>query len=342
MSGRSCVTNLLVFLDSLTNYIDNGWPVDVVYLDFAKAFDKVPHHRLLMKLASHGITGKVAGWIKAWLSNRTQRVVLNGKKSQCKPVRSGVPHGSVLGPLLFLIFINDIDSGVSNTILKFADDTKLLAPVNSPNNALSLQEDLNQLFNWSQEWQMLFNVEKCKTIHFGYNNPEYPYSMDGKNLSSVDHEKDLGVIIHSSLKPAVHIAEKVKKANRFLGMINRTFKHRSKQMMLQLYKSMVRPHLDYASAAWSPHQKNHIDLLEKVQRRFTRMVPGLSPLPYEERLKKLKLTTLQTRRTRADLLEVFKMFSGDTKVKPEVLFERSESSTRGHRHKLFKQRCSLV
>ena len=125
MKNRSCLTNLLQFLETVTDYIDRGYPVDVIYLNFQKDFDKVPHRRLIHKLTAHGIGGKVLNWIRDWLSGREQRVVLLGSTSTWSPIKSGVPQGSVLGPVLFYIYINDIDDVVSSKILKFADDTKL-------------------------------------------------------------------------------------------------------------------------------------------------------------------------------------------------------------------------
>jgi len=161
-SGRSCLSNLLEFLDKVTKAIDEGNSVDVVYLDFAKAFDKAPHQRLLSKLRAHGIRGNVLCWIENWLLNRKQRVCVNGYQSSWQSVLSKVPQGSVLGPVLFLIFINDLDTGIVNHILKFADDTKVFGNINHVSDSIKLQEDLNALFNWSQDWQMKFNVDKCK------------------------------------------------------------------------------------------------------------------------------------------------------------------------------------
>jgi len=158
--GRSCLTNLLTFLDKVTSDIDTGKDVDVIFLDFAKAFDKVPHQRLLQKLTSHGITGKLLQWISNWLSNRKQRVCINGSLSDWIQVLSGVPQGSVLGPILFLIFINDLECGITNWILKFADDTKIFGPVCDYNDYTAFQEDLNRLFSWTTDWQMAFNIEK--------------------------------------------------------------------------------------------------------------------------------------------------------------------------------------
>jgi len=155
--GRSCLTNLISFLDKVTSEVDPGKDVDVIFLDFAKAFDKVPHQRLLQKLASHGITGKLLKWISNWLSNRMQRVCVNGSLSDWILVLSGVPQGSVLGPMLFLIFINDLDCGIIKWILKFADNTKIFGPICDCNDYMVFQEDLNRLFSWSTNWQMAFN-----------------------------------------------------------------------------------------------------------------------------------------------------------------------------------------
>ena len=162
--GRSCLTNLLVYLDKVTMYIDQGLPVDSIYLDFSKAFDRVPHARLESKLKSHGIGGVLSDWITEWLTDRVQRVVVNGKTSEWSPVRSGVPQGSILGPVLFVIFINDLDKDVRNHILKFADDTKLFSQVSTYEDAEKLQNDLSTLHEWSNKWSILFNAEKCKCI----------------------------------------------------------------------------------------------------------------------------------------------------------------------------------
>ena len=155
---------------------------------------------------------------------------------------------------------------------------------------------------WSEEWQMKFNVNKCKVMHLGYNNTSYEYSMNDEVLIDTEEERDLGVTIHKSLKPSCHIAHCVKKANQMLGMIRRSFHYKDRKTMLLLYKSMVRPHLEYAVQAWCPNKISDIKLLEGVQRRFTKCIPELSKLPYEMRLKNLNLTTLETRRIQGDLI----------------------------------------
>jgi hypothetical protein len=180
MSGRSTATNMLVYMEALTKLLDEGHTVDVLYLDFAKAFDKVPHQRLLEKCKGLGLDGKVLEWIRVWLGGRKQRVVLNGEASEWSEVLSGVPQGSVLGPTLFLIFINDIDRAVdvtSTVLLKFADDTKVARVVESEEQREELQSAINKLVKWSEEWQMMFNAGKCHILHLGGRNAMYEYTM---------------------------------------------------------------------------------------------------------------------------------------------------------------------
>jgi len=339
---RSCVTNLLTFIDKATGCLDSGEPVDTIFLDFAKAFDKVPHRRLALKLSAHGITGKLLQWIVTRLSDRKQRVCVNGRKSSWHLVLSGVPQGSVLGPLLFLIYINDLDDGIINWILKFADDTKIFGRVTSVDQHTQLQDDLNTLLQWSKDWQMLFNIDKCKVMHFGRNNLMMDYTLDNKSLKVVQEEKDLGIVISQDLKASAQCIQAYSKANRMLGVINRSIVFKSASTMLNLYKSVVRPHLEYCTVAWSPHYVKDKELLERAQRRFTRMIPELKDLPYAERLGKLNLWTLEERRVRADLIEVYKIVHRLSAVPLEDLFDiENIGRTRGHSLKLRKKRCRL-
>jgi ribonuclease P/MRP protein subunit RPP40 len=316
-------------------------PVDVIYLDFQKAFDKVPHERLLKKIKAHGVTGKVVEWVKSWLKDRKQRVVLNGKRSQWSKVKSGVPQGSVLGPLLFVIFINDIDRGVVCRLLKFADDTKLIGRVKTEEDITLMREDLCRLYNWSCEWQMLFNIQKCKVLHFGYGNPEANYEMGTHTLDVVEEERDLGVLIDTKLTFSTQCLKAVNSANATLGMIKRTFVSRDKDILLQLYKSLVRPKLEYCIQVWRPWLLKDINLLEKVQRRATRMISGLEKMKYEDRLSALGLTTLQTRRLRGDLIEAFKICRNFEDVDYQQFFRLSNTGLRGHSLKMYKERARL-
>ena len=308
--NRSCLTNLLDFFEAVAGEVDRGEPVDVLYFDFRKAFDRVPHERLLLKLKALGIEGRLLDWIREWLKERRQRVVLGGEFSDWTTVTSGVPQGSVLGPVLFVIFINDIDEGIRSRIWKFADDLKMMGKVTAQEDIEQIKTDIDKLVEWSEDWQLSFNLDKCKVMHIGSKNKEQGYVMNGKDLKAVLEEKDLGVIVTTDFKVGRQCAEAAKKGNRILGMINRTFSCKSKGIVKQLYKSLVRPHLDSCVQVWRPHSKKDIEVLEKVQRRATRMVDGYRGMEYEERLKRIGLTTLEMRRERADLLEVFKILKG--------------------------------
>ena len=192
---------MLEFVNYVSNRIDEGKPVDVVYLDFQKAFDKVPHERLLVKLEAMGIKGMVLNWVREWLRDRSQRIVINGEESSWIKVTSGVPQGSVLGPVLFLVFINDLDSNIFSKILKFADDAKIVQEVHNVEGRDKLREDLSRLFKWSEEWQMNFNPDKCKIMHIGNENKLFDeYAIGGHMLEKVEEEKDLGVIINDKFK----------------------------------------------------------------------------------------------------------------------------------------------
>ena len=176
---RSCLTNLLSFLDRVTEELDRGGGMDVVYLDFAKAFDKVPHQRLLRKLERYGVSGNVLAWIRGWLLDRWQRVGVRGNWSGWRRALSGIPQGSVLGPVLLLVFIDDLEKGVMSGVLKFADDTKIFRRVDSDEDREALQRDLDRLVQWSEVWQMKFNVDKCKVMHLGRGNLGGSYVMGG-------------------------------------------------------------------------------------------------------------------------------------------------------------------
>ncbi|NEQ69831.1 MAG: hypothetical protein F6K21_30935 [Symploca sp. SIO2D2] len=333
---RSCLTNLLDFFSEIFQTYDETRSVDVIYFDFQKAFDKVPHKRLIAKIKAHGISGNVLKWIENWLNNRKQRVVINGSPSNYMPVTSGVPQGSVLGPILFLIYINDIDIGLMSKISKFADDTKIGGAAKTAEERAQLQEDVNKLIEWADKWQMKFNVDKCSTLHIGKNNEKHSYEMDGTIIPNVDKEKDLGVIISNDLKSSKQCMEAVKKANRMLGFIGRTFKYnKSKECILTLYNALVRPHLEYCVQFWSPHLDCDIKILEQVQRRMTKLIPKCRNMRYENSLAELNLFSLSKRRIRGDMIELFKIIHGfDNLDKLQYISFALDSGTRGHNLKL--------
>ena len=342
LKARSCLTNMLCFLEEITKWIDVGSPVDIIYLDFQKAFDKVPHQRLLLKLKAHGIGDSITDWIEQWLTDRRQRVVVDGEVSNWKSVLSGIPQGSVLGPILFLIYINDLDDSITSNILKFADDTKLFRKVNTDGDKQHLQNDLDRLVKWSEKWQMLFNFGKCKCLHIGHRNLNVNYKMGDTVLGTTVKEKDLGVTISADMKVSEQCGIAASKGNQILGLIRRNITYKGKKLIIPLYKAIVRPHLEYCIQAWRPYRKKDIDTLERIQRRATKMIPELRDLSYEERLKECGLTTLETRRLRGDQIEVFKILNGYENIDRNMFFSlKKDSRTRGHEVKLVKDQCRL-
>ena len=314
-AGKSVTTNLLEVMNIWTEAIMHNIPVDVLYLDYQKAFDCVPHKRLLLQVRSFGIQGEALNWIEAFLSNRRQKVRVNGSESSWAPVLSGIPQGSILGPILFSLFVNDIPGLLKSLVSMFADDTKVSIPLSSVDSMFQLQEDLWVLEDWAKNMMMKFHPLKCKVLHLGKNNPEARYYMhkeDGSlhKLESVDVEKDLGVHTDKDLKFTAHCQSKINIANKMLMYIKHTFKFIDENMFLLLYKTLVRPHLEFASTVWSPHHKYNIDAIERVQRRATKMLATLQDLSYSQRLEKLKLETLEYRRRRADLLEAYRIMNG--------------------------------
>ena len=340
LKARSCLTNMLCFLEEITKWIDVGSPVDIIYLDFQKAFDKVPHQRLLLKLKAHGIGDSITDWIEQWLTDRRQRVVVDGEVSNWKS--SGVPQGSVLGPILFLIYINDLDDSITSNVLKFVDDTKLFRKVNTDGDKQHLQNDLDRLVKWSEKWQMLFNFGKCKCLHTGHGNLNVNYKMGDTVLGTTVKERDLGVTISADMKVSEQCGIAASKGNQILGLIRRNITYKGKKLIIPLYKAIVRPHLEYCIQAWRPYRKKDIDTHKRIQRRATKMIPELRDLSYEERLKECGVTTLETRRLRGDQIEVFKILNGHENIDRNMFFSlKKDSRTRGHEVKLVKDQCRL-
>jgi len=337
-SGRSCLTNLLEFYHAMFQEYDRSGAVDVVFLDFQKAFDKVPHRRLMAKVRALGIGGQVARWIEEWLAGRRQRVVVRGTSSEWCDVTSGVPQGSVLGPLLFVIYINDIDSGLLTRMSKFADDTKLGVDAANEAEVEQLRRDLGRLGEWSEKWQMPFNTGKCSVVHVGVANPRTQYRLCGELISPKLSELDLGVVVNSEFKFGEQCIAAEKKAQKVLGYVKRLFVHRDRRTVMTLYKTLVRPILEYAVQFWSPTYRVDVDRLERVQRRATKLVPELRNFGYERRCRELDLLTLEQRRLRGQLIETFKIVRGHSTLDPGAIFSFNENPTRGHGFKLVPPR----
>lgn len=311
MKGRSCTTQLLSVYNRVGQCLDRGKQTDIVYLDFSKAFDSVSHRLLIHKLQIFGLHGNLLNWVTSYLSGRNQRVIVEGSYSDWLPVTSGVPQGSILGPLLFLLYINDMPlvANCSNIAL-FADDAKCIKKVSSLADALELQSDLSRLHNWSKEWCLCFNVDKCKvlTVSRALTTVSFDYNIGGCILEHVGNFKDLGVVVDSSLTFKDHVSSLICRANAVSGMIKRTVGYNApRNVTLQLYTALTRSSLDYCSPVWSPYLNCDIKQVESVQRSMTRYVLGYpNETSYQERCLQLNILPLSYRREVNDLILLFK------------------------------------
>lgn len=329
---RSVVSNLLSCLEAWTQAHDQGYPIDVIYVDYAKAFDTVPLGRLRLKLEHLGVRGRLLGWLGDYLTNRTFQVRIDGCFSGERQVASGVPQGSVLGPLLFLIYISDLPLNMLCHTTLFADDTKIYCDPSVHHGQLT--EDLATLEEWTTKWLIKLNANKCTVLHIGYSNPHLAYYINNHQLNHVEDQTDLGVTVASDLKWEPHIARIVKRANSMTYLVRRAFADMTEEMCLKIYKAYVRPLLEHAVVVWSPYFQKDIELLERVQRRFTKLPRTLKCKPYPERLKALGLKTLYDRRRRGDLIETYKILHGHYTCDVNFFVKNENFQLRGHSLKL--------
>ena len=275
LGGRSTILQLLIAMDEWTEILDRGGAMDVIYCDFQKAFDTVAHNRLMDALCHYGLKDPILSWIEDYLKNRKQQVSVNGSKSSLFDVSPRVPQGSVLGPLLFIIYINSmvVKAGDTNLLL-YADDVKLYREIKTDEDVETLQTDLDKLYDWTQYSLLKFHPDKCVVMRLMSSRskklkPNALYNMDERRLKAVSEEKDLGISFNDNLTFEKHINEKVNKANSLVGMVRRTFVYLDKDVFKVLFISIVRPHLEYGAPIWNPYTKKLINQIENVQRRAT-------------------------------------------------------------------------
>ena len=272
-SRHSCDTQLLLTTHDLQDLYDRNLQTDIAILDFSKAFDVVPHQRLLNKLENYGIKGPVLKWISNFLVGRQQQVVVDGTFSKPASVDSGVPQGTVLGPLLFLVFINDLPDVITHgtRVRLFADDCLLYRPIKSPHDQIILQNDIDRLIQWSKDWSMKFNASKCNimSVKRGLGIHRF-YHMDGHVLASTSTAKYLGITFTDNLSWSLHVAEIAKRANQKLGFCKRNLRGSPAKCKALAYTALIRSGLEYAASIWDPYLKKDINLLECVQRKSAR------------------------------------------------------------------------
>ena len=339
-TGRSTLTQLLNHFDKIYEGLVDGKDTDSIYLDYAKAFDRVDHDLLISKLERYGIHQSLINWIKSFLGDREQVVVLDGVHSFIAGILSGVPQGTVLGPLLFILFINDLELCVtSSTVGIFADDTRISKQIGSLNDCKLLQEDLNSVVFWSKSNNMQPHERKFELVIHKHKPgdllQEFPFSpltmcyttSSGESLYPSENVRDLGVTISHDLSWSRHICDTVAKARNVASWVLSVFKTRNKDVMLTLYKSLVRSILEFNSPVWNPTKIGEIQAIEGVQRTFTNRISALHSDDYWKRLKEMSLMSLQRRRERYIILQVWKILNG---VSPNDIGMRfSESSRRG-------------
>ena len=321
--NRSCLTQLIEHIDLVLKSLSEGEEVDVIYLDFSKAFDKVDHNILLAKLKLYGVTGKVYEWIESFLRGRKQSVVVDGQKSNVVEVDSSVPQGTVLGPVFFIIYVIDMIIRAKNsTAFTFADDTKLIKAIRTLFCKILLEEDLTSVMQWSIANNMLLHEDKFVVVNYCLNTStllrNLPFTAEtrqyitteGRIMESSPYTRDLGVHVSDDCSWSYHVGKIASDARQMAGWVLGAFRDRSLVTMMTLYKSLIRSKVEYCCPLWNPSKVKDIQIIENVQKEFTKRILGLKDCDYWERLKQLKLLSLQRRRERYSMIQVWKMKNG--------------------------------
>ena len=317
--------------------VDQRNCVDVLCIDLARAFDTVSHDKLLYKLSKIGIGGNLLQWFRNFITGREQCIRVNSSTSPYGSVTSGIPQGTILGPLFFIIYIDGLSKIVVNKINLYADDSKLYGLANNDFDKNVFQTDINQIYEFCRLWQLRINGSKCETLHFGTNNPNYLYAINQENVPIKNSYKDLGVMISNDFSMTEHCNHVYRTASFRLKQFNVSFACRNRSFRLFIFLTYIRPILECNSQAWSPHLIRDINKIERVQRRFTKTLGGLRNMSYTQRLAELEIESLEQRRIFNDLVLMFKMVNGLVDVDISHFFAFNNNNTRGHRFKLSVQ-----
>ena len=295
--GRSCVTQTASLYHEWANTLDvvNPPVIDAIFLDWEKAFDRVSHGKLIQKLHDMGICGPILQWLRSFLLGRSQRVILRGQTSEWAQVYSGVPQGSVLGPLLFNAFVFDLPIAISSQIRQYADDTVVFRAIKSDHDFRQLQYDLNSISHWCKENMMKLNSNKCKVLHITRKKnfiQHITYTIDSDPLSCTFSHKYLGITFSHDLSWSSHVSIVSNKSLQLLGFIKRFVPYNDTKILLCLFNALCRPILEYAAPVWVPYQIQHITAINKPLRRVTKLcVKG----EFTDRLNFLNLPTIEQR-----------------------------------------------
>ena len=338
---RSCETQLVTLCHELADSLDKNKQTDMVILDFSKAFDRVSHQRLLIKLRHYGIQGTTFQWIQSFLSSRNQQVVVDGATSDKVPVISGVPQGTVLGPLLFLLFINDLPACVESKTRLFADDCIIYRTVKTIKDCQELQNDLFKLTDLEQKWGMLFHPDKCNSMQVTRSrNPlTFKYSLKGQDLEAVNTAKYLGVDLSNNLSWNSHIDRTAKKANSMLGFLRRNLRINNSDTKTAAYKTLVRPNLEYCASVWSPYTATGKQKIEMVQRRAARYATNRyhNTSSVTDMLQDLDWESLESRRVKIQLTLLFKVIQDLVDIPAAAYLTPASTRTRANHTKKLKQ-----
>ena len=313
--GRSTLSQLLEHHHEIVEILEKGENVDCIYTDFSKAFHKCDLGILMNKLKTLGVTGRLARWIHSFLSNRKQKVVVDGTTSKETEVTSGVPEGTVLGPLLFLIYISDIGENIKSTKKVYVDDTKLIKSVTNEKDVEDLQEELDILYEWAEENNMKFNGKKFQVVRYGKDenlkDETLYFTENTENIvERYETVRDLGVMMSDDATFKDQIEKVAKKVRQKTGWVLRTFYSRKTLLMKTLFKTLVVPHIDYCSQLWMPVKPVEILKIEKLQKDFLNRIPALRGENYWEKLKILKMISLQRRQERYRIIYIWKILEG--------------------------------